>query len=141
MSKVKITLGSRPKAFPINVSFPLHGGEEGFIPVLYRYRTKTEFGEFVDSLVSAANAALALKGEAPIAVEADQEATKFSLEQIHTRSRDQNVDYLMQALEGWGLDEEFSRENVKRFCDELPGGALAVMERYRLACTEGRLGN
>lgn len=129
----KIKLGARPKTFHSSVTIPMHEGGAGVVPVLYKYRTKTEFGQFVDSLIAAA-------GVAPPKSQADEDV-RFSLQAALEATRDQNADYLLQVLEGWGLDEPFDRVHVVQLCDELPGAALALIDRYRLACTEGRLGN
>ena len=129
----KIKLGSRPKTFKHIIKVSLPEGSEGSIEVAYRYRTRTEFGQFVDELVTAA-------GVAPPASQ-DGEDIKFSLEAALERTRDTNADYIMKIVEGWNLDEPYTRPAVVQLCDELPGVALAIIEGYRLATTEGRLGN
>jgi hypothetical protein len=35
----------------------------------------------------------------------------------------------------------FSRAAVEQLCDELPGAAQDIMDAYRAAVVEGRLGN
>lgn len=129
----KIRLGTRPKSFASSVTIPMHEGGEGVVPVQFRYRTKTEFGAFVDGLIQAA-------GTAPPKSQSDEDV-RFSLQAALEATRDQNADYLLQVLDGWGLDAPFDRASVVQLCDELPGAALALIDRYRLACTEGRLGN
>ena len=52
-----------------------------------------------------------------------------------------NAGYLINALDGWDLDEELNVANLERLADELPGAVMAIMEDYRAACCEGRLGN
>jgi hypothetical protein len=44
-------------------------------------------------------------------------------------------------MDGWDLDEELNVANLERLADELPGAVMAIMEDYRAACCEGRLGN
>lgn len=129
----KITLGSRPKNFEVSVTVPLHEGLEGTIRALYRYRTRTEFGQFVDDMTRAT-------GVAPPA-SATAEDVAFSLRQSLEAARDKNAEYLLQVMDGWDLEPEFNLANVRQMCDELPGVALALIERYRAATLEGRLGN
>lgn len=129
----KITLGSRPKTFKRQVRVPLHEGAEGQIEVHYRYRTRSEFGQFVDDMVRAANVqAPASQAEADVA---------FSMRAAMAATRDQNADYLLQILDSWSLDEPLTLDNLRQLCDELPGAARALMDDYRSACIEGRLGN
>lgn len=47
----------------------------------------------------------------------------------------------MQAVEGWNLDEPFALESVQQLADELPAAVAAIMDTYRSAITQGRLGN
>lgn len=129
----KIKLGARPKTFTHTVTVPMPEGGTASVQMLLRYRTRSEFGAFVDNLVATA------RTQPP----ADQsaEAVLFSLQQALEQTRDTNAEYILQIAEGWNLDEEFNLPNVRQFCDELPGAAMAVIEAYRAALTEGRLGN
>lgn len=127
-----IKLGTRPKNFPHTLTIPLHEGETGTIKVSYRYRTRTEYGAFVDSLL--ADAGVTLEGDRA-------EDLKFSLAKAMTATRDKNADYILQIVDGWNLDAEFGRAALVQLCDELPGAALAIMNGYTAAITEGRLGN
>lgn len=128
----KVVLGKRPKNFKAKVQFPMLEGEEGVIEVSYIYRTKTEFGALIDSLLDDA-------GVKPAGV--DEESQNFSLEEAMRRTKDTNADYLMKVMDGWNLDEPFGRDTVAQLCDEVPAAAMAIMNQYRAAITEGRLGN
>lgn len=128
----KIKLGNRPKNFKKTVKVPMLEGGEGTIEVSYIYRTRTEFGGLIDGLMDKAGVVPASQGDA------DQ---KFSLAAALEKTRESNADYIMQVADGWNLDVEFSREAVAQLCDELPGAALAIMNDYRMAITEGRMGN
>lgn len=145
----KIKLGERPKSFKSTVKFPMLDGTEGAILCEFKYRTRKEFGEFIDGIMAAA--ALAEKeakkkkeeektptAEA-VATPADGE--KFSMSASLEKIAGANTDYILQVLEGWSLDEELTRENLQQLADEIPAAASAIMERYRVAVTEGRLGN
>jgi len=132
MAKTKIQLGKKPTTFKHKVEVPLLDGDIGIGGMLYRYRTRIEFGEFLDQLFGDARVKLDSPNEEDVAV-----SLKAALE----KTRDTNADYILQIAEGWNLESEFNRENVAQLCDELPGVALAIINVYRSAITEGRLGN
>jgi hypothetical protein len=128
----KITLGKRPKNFKTKVSFPMLDGGTGTIEVSYIYRTRTEFGVLIDGLMA----------DAGVETEnATADAQKFSLAEALEKTRDTNADYILQVADGWNIDEDFTRDTVAQLCDEIPAAALAIMNTYRNAITEGRLGN
>lgn len=123
----KIKLGNRPKSFKKSVSFPMLDGTTGVIEVSYKYRTRTEFGQFIDALMEAA-------GKTP-------SSDKFSMADLMEKTAGANADYIMQVVDGWDVDAEFTRENVQQLSDEVPAAVTAIMDGYRAAVTEGRLGN
>lgn len=129
----KIILGKRPKSFKHTISVQLPEGGTGTMQLSFKYRTRSEFGAFVDALVDAAKVA-------PPASASDEDVA-FSLQQALEKTRDTNADYILQIVDDWNLDQEFSRAAVVQLCDELPGMALAIINDYRAAITEGRLGN
>jgi len=128
----KIKLGASPKNFPLAISVPMLDGTTGTVKVSYIYRTRKAFGEFIDGLMSAAGIKPASTDDADI---------KDGLAQAMERTIDSNADYILKVVDGWDLDADFSRDSVVQMCNEMPGAALAIMERYRVAVTEGRLGN
>lgn len=128
----KITLGKRPESFKRVITVELLEGGKGTVEIEYIYRTRTEFGVFVDELLSDA-------GVKPTGGSDDD--VKFSLETALKKARDANADYIMKVAKDWNLDVDFSREAVAQLCDELPGVAQQIIEVYRTAITEGRLGN
>lgn len=128
MSKIK--LGNRPKSFTKTVKFDMLEGGKATIECTFKYRTRTEFGVFVDELVAAAG----VKAE-PV------EDGQFSMSDLMTKTAGSNAKYLLQVLEAWNLDEDLTQANAQQLADELPGAAAAIMEAYRMAVTEGRLGN
>ncbi|MFD0669722.1 phage tail assembly chaperone [Ramlibacter sp. MAHUQ-53] len=128
----KIVLGKRPKNFKRSITVDLPEGGKGGIEVSFIYRTRTEFGAFVDELMNSAGVKQTGQSD---------EEVKFSLEDALSKTRDSNADYILKIADGWNLDEDFSRANVAQLCDELPGAALQIIEAYRVAITEGRLGN
>jgi hypothetical protein len=128
----KITLGKRPTSFKKTIKVPMLDGTEATVDVQYVYRTRTEFGAFVDALFAKA-------GEPPASQSAED--VKFSLAAALAKTRDTNADYILQIVSGWDLDVAFNVENVRQLCDELPGAAMAIIDSYRIAVSEGRLGN
>lgn len=124
----KIKLGNRPKNFKRVVTFPMLEGGDGSIEVTLKYRTKTEFGQFIDGLFADAK-------------EKQPEDGQFSMADLMGKARDKNAAYLLDVVEGWNLDEPLNRETAEQLCDELPAAAAEIMETYRKAIVEGRLGN
>jgi hypothetical protein len=127
MSKIK--LGNRPKSFTKTVKFDMLEGGKASIECTFKYRTRTEFGEFIDSLVK----------ESGVQVEAED--GKFSMTDLMEKTAGSNAQYLLKVLDAWNLDEDLTLANAQQLADELPAAAAAIMETYRLAVTEGRLGN
>ncbi|MBR7747460.1 phage tail assembly chaperone [Undibacterium baiyunense] len=128
----KIILGKRPKNFKKTITVTMLEGGEGSVEMSYKYRTRTEFGTFIDELFNDAGVKPASQDDADV---------KFSLAEALKKTLDVNADYIMKVADGWNLDIEFSRDSVAQLCDELPGVALQIIDSYRLAITEGRLGN
>lgn len=144
----KIVLGKRPANFKKTLQVPMHDGTEGAMEVLYKYRTLTEFGAFIDEWAKHAEAQIeaeqaardAKKREAEERGEAYTEPV-ITNEEVRRKQAEANADYLMRILEGWNLDVEFGAQSVLQLCDELPAAAAKIINDYRLAITEGRLGN
>lgn len=127
-----IRLGTRPKNFKKVVKFPMLDGTEGSIEVQFKYRTRKEFGAFIDSLIESA--------KVKPAPDADAE-TAFSMQDLMERTAGSNSEYILLVAEGWNLDEEFGPAAVQQLSDEVPAAAIAIMEAYRVAITEGRVKN
>ena len=125
----KIKLGSVPKSFKRIVSVDMLDGTKGAIECEFKYRTRTDFGKFLDGIFADA-------GVKP----ADTD-DKIVIADVMAKTRDTNADYLIQILDGWNLDEELNRANLQQLCDEFPGVANQVMEVYRAAVSEGRTKN
>ncbi len=126
----KITLGKRPANFKRTLSFPMLDGTTGSMEVTYKYRTRKEFGVFIDGILEAAGE----KG-------GPAEDEKFSMAKLMEKTAGTNADYVLQVIEGWNLDVELTRNAIEQLADEIPAAVNTVMETYRLAITEGRLGN
>lgn len=106
----------QPKpTFKAVVSFPIPGGVEGKLTVIFRHKGKKELKAFFEGLGAA---------------EASDDAVKT------------DADALMELIEGWeGVDEKFSKENLETLLDSYPTSALALYETYRQEMLEGRVKN
>lgn len=125
-----IKLGSRPKNFTVPVKFKLLDGTDAAIDVTFKYRTRTEFGAFLDEIYAENNVK-----------PAETDDQQNLLERAYQAGVENHAKQIMRAAESWNLDEPFNLDNVAALCDEFPSAALAIMETYRVAITEGRLGN
>ena len=130
----KLKLGSRPKSFKRTVSFDMLDGTKGTIEAIYKYRTRTEFGAFVDEMFDKAK-------DTEDQDEAKELPKQLSMYEFMEKTKDTNADYLLKVLDGWNLDEELSRETLQQLSDEVPAAVGALMETYRVSILEGRLGN
>jgi hypothetical protein len=148
MAAIVIKLGERPQTFsPFPVKFPMPTGGEGAIEWTYKYRTRSEYAEFLDGLVEANRTAAEVKpaaakkkakagaDDAPAAREVGYTETFFKA------TTDSQVRHVLQIADGWNLPEPFTAENIEKLCDTMPGAVSAAIDAYRSACVEGRLGN
>ena len=78
---------------------------------------------------------------AALHVQVEVEDGQFSMTDLMQKTAGSNAQYLMKVLDAWNLDEDLTLANAQQLADELPAAAAAIMEMYRLAVTEGRLGN
>lgn len=125
----KIKLGAKPKTFkPITVKFDHPDGTPGEIQAVYKYRTRSEFGTFLNSIFNEV-------GEQPVA------DGKPDFERLFQLSGDRHAHQILKSLESWDLEDELNLENLQALSDEIPAAAVALMSSYAAACTEGRLGN
>ena len=148
----KIVLGKRPQSFKRPVTFTMVDGDIGELTLTFKYRTKREFAALIDELSQPAaqaepaqDAQLSIEGvpqpEALPEPAAEPPVKIPQLSEFMAVTIESQADYILKIAEAWDLDAPFDREHVIAFCDEQPGGALAVMSKYREAITEGRLGN
>lgn len=125
----KIVFGQRPEKFSRAVKFPMLDGSDGVIKCDFKFRTKKEYAEFVDS-ISAANGKIEpVDGKMPDYAE------------IMDRAINQNAEYLEHLLLGWDLDGPVNADNLRELADVYPAAATAIMDAYRIGCVEGKLGN
>lgn len=123
----KVILGKRPERLPATVSVSLPDGSVGEIPLVFKYRTRKEFGELVDRVFSD--------------LDVSNDGTTTLRAALENAVVSKNAEYLGEILLGWGLDQPFGPESLEQLADELPGAATAIMQKYREIIQEGRLGN
>ena len=129
----KLSLGKRPQNFKRQLSFDMVDGSKGSMEVLYKYRTRKEFGALMDELSAQSKAKNEDKSKP-----GDED---FSLAQMINTIGENNVEYILKIAEGWNLDVEFDADSVQQLCDECPAASNAIMETYRAVVMEGRTGN
>jgi hypothetical protein len=130
----KIILGKAPETFKHTVKFPMLDGTKGSIVCEFRYRTRREYGTFIDALAEENRA------EVQATIEPDSTVVAPMTTAMNT-SVAANARFLVAALVGWDLDVPFTEANAQLLADELPGAAQAIADAYREAIMEGRLGN
>jgi len=138
----KIKLGARPKSFARTVNFGMVEGGEGCMEVQLKYRTRKELAALTDEVQAAAKAQADADIDA-MKAKAEKNEPIEMLKQADILDRDISlqVDYVLQAVEGWNLDEKFERSAVEQLADEMPAAIKAIIEEYRKAINEGRSGN
>lgn len=125
----KIVLGKTPKTFAsFPVKFPMPDGSEGTIEATFKYRTRTQFGEFLNKIFADA-------GE-------DQSSDgNIDFEVLFSKTKDKNAEHLLAALDSWDVDQPLNLSTLQDLANELPAASVALMAAYNKACTEGKLGN
>lgn len=122
----KITLGKTPKTFaPTNVTFKLPDNTEASIECTFKYRTRKQFGEFLQATFAAGAA----------------EADTADIGAIIGKSVDKNGEYIAAVVDRWNLDEPLTAESAAQLADEVPAAVGAIMTAYRSAVMDGHLGN
>ena len=142
-TKARVVLGKRPATIRRTVTAPLPEGGEGMIEMDFRYRTRQEYGQLLDSRMAAAKSADADRAAASAAaVEAgDAVLPSLTAGELQALSVKATAEHILDIATGWGLPEPFDLEHVSQLCDELPGLASAIVDDYRTAIVEGRRGN
>ena len=121
-------LGTRPDTVSDTVTLTLPDGARHAVPVEFIYRTREEFGEFWDRVMSSG------EGDAPT----DE---KFSFEKMVGRTDEGDAKRTLEFVRSWGLDVELNLENLRLLFNQVAGSAAALWEAYRTAMVEGRRGN
>lgn len=138
----KIKLGNRPKSFARTITFTMLEGGEGCFEVQYKYRSRKEMAALIDEL-QVASIAQSEADTAALKAKLDKGEAIAQFKQVDFLDREMSlkVDYVMQIIDSWNLDEKFERAAVEQLADEMPAAVNAIVEDYRKAINEGRLGN
>lgn len=138
----KIKLGNRPKSFKRTITFAMVEGGEGSMELTYQYRSRKELAKLSDEVQAVVQAQHDADIEAIKAKAAKSELIEpLTHVDLLDRGISLQVDYLMQVVVGWNLDEKFDRAAVEQLADEVPDAITVAIETYRKAINEGRLGN
>jgi len=137
----KIVLGKRPETFKRTVAVPMLDGTKGTIECTFRYRTRKEFGALVDGIRAEAEKLGAQATAEAAPTEEGAPAKAWSMRDHYEKLVSTNADYMLQILDGWNLDVPLNAESLQQLSDELPAASEAIVEAYRVAIIEGRLGN
>ncbi len=125
-----IKLGNKPKTFkPFPVKFTMPDGEEGAIKTTFKYRTRKEYGAFLNDLYNSAD------------TDKPQDGEKLDFEALFAKGGEKSVKKLIEAIDSWDFEYDLTAETLVQMQDEIPASIAAFGDAYRVACLEGRLGN
>ena len=127
--KPTVVLGKPPTSFPAEVTFTTLSGEQAALQCEFVYRTKTEFGELLNELGQAAKDTI----NAP---ESDDENQNIFDGAIRLQAQQ-----LSKVLLSWDLPEPCDTDHLYALCNEYPSAFAAIVQTYRNAIVDGRLGN
>ncbi len=150
----KIILGTTPKNFSKELTFPMLDGTVGSVKPTFKYRTRTQFAAFHDEMLDVIKAEAeaeikALKAKRKAADEAAAAGAEvddtIDLGKSETESAsklmERQADFIMDCVNDWDLAVPFDRAAVLQLADEVPQAVSMIIKSYREAMTEGRLGN
>lgn len=125
-----IKLGNKPKtfkAFPVKFTMP--DGEAAAIQTTFKYRTRKEYGEFLNDMFNSANA------------EKPQDGDAVDFVALFATGGEKTVKKLLETIDSWVFEYELNLETLMQMQDEIPASIAAFGDAYRAACVDGRLGN
>jgi len=132
----KLILGNAPKTFKSLVEIPQLDKSVATVEMEFKYRTRTEFGALMDSII---NKVQPVKGKK--AKPASDDEVNKTLKEMFAEGNASNVDYILQIAEGWDIEQPFGEEWVSWLADNNPNAINAISEAYREAISEGRTKN
>lgn len=125
----KIVLGKTPKTFkPFGVKFTLPDGTEDQILTTFKYKTRSQFAQFLNSLFATAEVV-------------QPEPDKLDFEDLYKKGSDKTVSQLVEIIDSWDFTEPVTAATLAQLHDQVPAAAAALTSAYAAACNEGRLGN
>jgi hypothetical protein len=126
----KLVLGKTPKTFkPFAVKFELPEGGDDQIMVTFKYKTRSQFAEFLNELITESGQPKPIDGE------------KIDFVEIFKKGGDKLVRHLSPVIDSWDLAEEINAANLAALHDQAPAAASALTAAFSAACAEGKLGN
>lgn len=126
----KLKLGSAPKNFKRMIHIPLVDGTTADLEISFKYRTRTEFGELIDSIVAKPSTE---KEEVKQEIKTTKEAFK--------KGNESEAENILKMADGWDLDEPFNKANIVKLIDEFPVAATIISDTYRELIQDGRAKN
>lgn len=145
----KVVLGKRPTTFTKTITGPMADGTTGAMDIIYRYRTRTEWGTLLDEHqaakkergAAAVQAYLDAVAAARSAVPPQPLPTPPGAGAAQSAEVEADARLVMDIACGWDLADAFSFESVRQLADEAPGLITEIVRAYGDAVHEGRLGN
>lgn len=118
----------RPDNFaPFAVKFTDPSGSEASIKAVFKYRTRKEFAALLNEVFGNAEK-----------IEGDQ----IDFVALTDKDIGKAADRLIESLVSWDVEGfPLNKANLMQLADECPAAISAMWTSYRVACTEGRLGN
>jgi hypothetical protein len=121
----KLALGKAPESFKKVVEITNLYGTKDTIEIEFKYRTRKQYGELIDSIQSSEKSSK--KTDTYVDIITDTDA--------------KTVEFLLSIAKGWDLEEPFNAENVAILVDQFPNATNEINDAYRIAILEGRLKN
>jgi hypothetical protein len=118
----------RPDNFaPFAVKFTDPSGGEASIKAVFKYRTRKEFAALLNEVFGNAEK-----------IEGDQ----IDFVALTDKDIGKAADRLIESLVSWDVEGfALNKASLTQLADECPAAISAMWTSYRMACTEGRLGN
>lgn len=130
----KLVLGVTPKTFkPFPVKFILPDGEEDQLQVTFKYKTRDEFAEFLNTLF--------VDADAEPTEQQTAESKHLDFVDMYKRGDKKAVKHLSEIIVAWDLSDEITADAMAALHNQAPAAAAALTAAYSAACSEGRLGN
>ena len=118
----------RPDNFaPFAVKFTDPSGGEASIKTVFKYRTRKEFAALLNEVFGTSDKA---------------EGEQIDFVALTEKDIGKAADRLLDCLMSWDVEGfALNKANLMQLADECPAAITAMWTSYRIACTEGRLGN
>ena len=124
-----IVLGKTPKTFKkFPVKFKTPEGEDAAIAVTFKYLTRSGYAAYLNSM-------FATEADKPV------DTDKPDFVALFAKGGEKTVSKLLEAVDSWDFGYDLNKDTLLQLQDQYPGGVSAMGEAYRIACTEGKLGN